>query len=414
MISMRRLAFMLLVVLAVAAFGATRFLLRSIDRPLEARSAVQEPSTRSVVLLAQFGYGAPGFSGYIQFLDAQSLEVLGRIRSFDPATQVKAVPGGKKLLISQGDVDGGGCCSLYLLDLSDQSMCRLIGPLADFAPSADGKFSFSQQGDTPVFIHDLDTGQPSGQIDAGVYTYGFPPSPNGKWLIGVKQFSLDGKLGLTLIDLQKRAIAGEAPITITAGAWIGESFWGLNSDDGPLVLRKLSPPDLLPTDVPLIGALPTMNLAVESARMISAGKNLLLYARINPWEIDSSREDIGRDTPGGAFLIDPTSGKNLQHLVPQADIADMASSNDGTTVYAIVAPDEKPVRLLAIDAKTGSVSKERTLEQFGDGRWSLTTAELNVAVIPHGEISPAVCRKHEATPWLTEVPASATPSPTAP
>ena len=86
--------------------------------------------------------------------------------------------------------------------------------------------------------------------------------------------------------------------------------------------------------------------------------------------------------PGGAFLIDPTTGAIVAHILPQVFFRDLAASPDGLFLYGVQDwPESSGVRFMRIDARTGVVLSEQTLHPVVGPdtlieEWSLAYAAL--------------------------------------
>ena len=351
-----------------------------------------------VVMLTEFS-GGPGEVGYIHVLDGESLVPLARIRAHDPATRIKPVPGGRRVLVAQASVDGGYGPTLFVLDLADLSMCRIEEPGDSFAPSADGRRAYNQQGTTPIDVFDLaGPGSPVAVIDTGDISFQLHPSPDGRWLVGAEY---DAPV-IKLFDVATFRELGRSPTASDAGAWLGDTFYALGKETGQRVLFRLTPPSLTAAAPLHLKKAGVPIPADAEVAMLSAGANLVLYARINPWEMFSSRDDMPRDTPGGLFLLHPTGTTPARHLAADTDIADLAASPDGRRLYALLAMDGNAPRLEALDVATGAITGVRPLGELGSGSWTVAAAELTVP-LPAGDVRPRECPYAEATPFPTLV-----------
>ena len=353
-------------------------------------------ATHSVVMLAQFS-GGPGAAGYIHVLDGTTLQALARIRAYDPATQLKPVPGGRQVLVAQASMEGGGAPTLFVLDVARNTMCRIEEPGVDFAPSADGQKAYNQQGTTPINVFDLgDTGSLVGTIDTGDTSLQLYPSPDGQWLVGAEYNEPVVKLfdTATLQEVDQVSVASDI------GAWLGDAFYALGKEADDRILYRLAPPNLSAV-APLQLTQAGIALGAEAnVGMVTAGTSLALYARITSGEMFSSRGDMPDDTPGGIFLLDPTSTSRARHLAADIDIADLAASPDGHRLYALEVANEAKPQLMSLNTATGAITEKRALSDLGDGRWAIAAAELTVPV-PTGDIQPQSCPHAEASPFPT-------------
>lgn len=203
-------------------------------------TAVSKDGSRQTVLLSEFSYGGDT-DAFIHVLDGRDLSPITRIAALDPHTGVHPVPGGEKLLAAESIAAEPGCCALYLLDLAAGTRCKLHSPLSGYVPSADGSLGYSQRGDTPISIFDLESGSHIGTIPSGANTYGLSPSPDGRWLAAVSRASFSGRHEIQFFDAETHERAGSSPHDLRGLTWNDGLLHGLAQGDGAWRLVTIRP-----------------------------------------------------------------------------------------------------------------------------------------------------------------------------
>ena len=361
---------------------------------------VSSDAPRQTVLLSEYSYGG-ATDAYVHVLDGRDLSSVARIAALDPHTDVQPVPGGERLLAAEGIGQAQpGCCGLYLLDLVAGTRCKLHAPLAAYVASADGVLGYSQRGNTPVSIFDLATGSRVGTLPSGADTFELSPSPDGRWLAAASRFSLDGQPALHFFDAQTHRRAGSTTRDLRALTWQDGLLYGLTRADGEWHLQSLRPPDgRLITD----RALGELGIQVPDDAQLdlaSTGEVLIAHVMFSDWMRFQSRGQVGADAPGGLFVLGADHGAAARHLVPEHDIGEVATSQDGWWLYALIASSHAP-RLLAIETDTGRVEAELDLGDLGPGRWSVSAAELDahaLAVTDDRVLGPCPHAQAESAP----------------
>jgi hypothetical protein len=350
---------------------------------LAAGAALPEES-RSVVLAATR-------SGRIEILDAHSLATQGGLVVNRLAESVSASPDGRTLYIAQeSESTPDGCCGLFSLDLATQRMCFLIAPALFGAPSPDGRFLFTQQGNDGVDVFDarLLARLPSMKAPGA---YSLHPSPDGRWLLGMTNTPAPS---VDVFDVGRGALARRIPLPAgpAMGAWAGDRFYVYSHDEGGGKLWRVNPESTaLPAAKPV--HLPDLHgECTESALLMLAGApNRLFIAEVFGFKLDR-RRSCAEQAHGGIYLIDPSSGGVEDHIAEETYVNRMAVAHDGRELYVLdsFGPDEQRVRLLRLDARTGHVLASRESQP---GVWNLALADIPEALIPRRRVRAGACQR---------------------
>lgn len=356
--------------------------------------------TREVILATQR-------NRRLHFFDAATLEPLGHFAVGNLAHTVSPSPNGRTLFIEQAmPSDPNGCCALFALDLETRKMCWLIEPSSLGVITPDSQRLFVQRGNVGIDVFNAETLVRMPTV-ATPHQYRLYPSPDSRWLFGITTGVNGQGPSLDVFDLKQGAFVRRLPFPKDLpsfeklrqstwpwpdGAWLGDHFYLYAHDGkqgnlwsvtpGTTTLSsyiKLSLPDLAGIDQPILHSLR------------AAGERLFLYEQFG-MKID--RRNHGKAT-GGLFVIESRSGKMIAHLAPSIEFARLIVSPDGRRLYGIDSGPSGwrgPVRLIQLDATSGAVITERTLE---DDVWFISLATLPKSLVPNGEVRPTPCQAPE-------------------
>ncbi len=367
---------------------------------LAALAAQQPPpaGTREVVLAVQRDHA-------LHLLDAATLDPLGRFAIHNLGHRVSARADGRLLFLAQASTpDGNGCCALFTLDLAAREMCRLLEPVADSAPSPDGRWLFAQRGNMGVGVYDAQTLAPAGTI-AAPGMYALYPSPDDHWLLGITNWQGPS---LDVMDVESQILVRRLPIPMSdaavgnafgAGAWLGERFYLYGHDGRQASLRAVSAETTaLGTGQPIASAVADLAASglPSAPTLVAGGERLFLYVPLAPWLMFDPRREGSGIVRAGLFVLDPATSQVTAHLAPSVDFAQVVASRDGRRLYGLAAGP--PVRLLALDAESGALLAERRL---ADDVWSVALATLPEELLPYGDVQPSGCARPEPTPFPT-------------
>lgn len=304
--------------------------------------------------------------GWIEAFDPATLATVFRTSTPPNTESVAADPSGTRLYLSAPKNPGEGCCALYAMDLKTLQLTYLNYPVLRAVPSP-GRV-YMQRGN--VGIESFDSAslerRPTWKA-AGVYN--LQPSPDGSRIFGVTNFP---SASLDLFDAAQGAqIASQAlPANqINVGVWVGERYYLFQAPGGRPILRTVGLEDaMLGPVVPLapVSGFPDCGLAPYS--VIAAGSEIAIFAGFG------LKSDGVCNLPGGYALADPATGRVLGKFALSMHFRQMVSSDDGRYVYGLDVSDAwKKVRIVKLDAATGQLITERTLEP---DVWCLTKAAL--------------------------------------
>jgi hypothetical protein len=101
---------------------------------------------------------------------------------------------------------------------------------------------------------------------------------------------------------------------------------------------------------------------VEAGLAAAPGGNLFLYEMFG-WKLD--RRTRCQGVPGGAWLVDPASGRLLRHIATELYFSELIADRHNAELYGISCGDanwRSGVKLVRIDARDGSVLQSRDLD----------------------------------------------------
>jgi hypothetical protein len=213
-------------------------------------------------------------------------------------------------------------------------------------------------------------------------------SPNQQWLFGVRNFRgpvldvFDLAQGLVVRHLAPSGLEGN---TGASGAWIGGSFYlyvALSGGRGHLWV--VSPETTQLGDGLEVGPIgQAVGCSGPLVREITAGgSNLFLYELFG-FKLDRRTKCPGR-VPGGAWIVDPATGRLVHQITPDLHFSELISDRAGSTLYGLLAKDpwlETPVQLVRIDTRDERVLQSRVLDS---SFWRMAVVALRV--IPSGTV----------------------------
>ena len=331
--------------------------------------------SRSVVLAATR-------TGRIEILDAQSLRMLASLAVNGQTESVSASPDGRTLYVAQeSESTAGGCCGLFSLDLATRQMCFLIAPALFAAPSQDGRYLFTQQGNEGVDVFDARLLARLPSIKApGAYS--LHPSPDGRWLLGVTNTPAPS---VDVFDVSRGALARRSPLPAgpAMGAWAGDRFYVYSHDESGGKLWRVNPES---TTLPPAKSVHLPDLHGDCTQgvllMMAGAPNRLFIAEAFGFKLDRRRA-CTQQARGGIYVIDASSGGVADYINEAVYVNRMAVAPDGRELYVMDSsgPDEEGIRLLRIDSNTGRVLASRESQP---GVWNLALANIPAALIPRG------------------------------
>jgi hypothetical protein len=110
------------------------------------------------------------------------------------------------------------------------------------------------------------------------------------------------------------------------------------------------------------------------AGLAGAAGNLFLYEMFG-WKLD--RRTSCQNVPGGAWIVDPASGRLLRHVAPDLYFSEMFADREKGELYGISLDPNwgSRVELVRIDARDGTILQSRVLES---DFWRIAFAPLSI------------------------------------
>jgi hypothetical protein len=113
--------------------------------------------------------------------------------------------------------------------------------------------------------------------------------------------------------------------------------------------------------------------SIIGAALVGAADNLFLYEMFG-WKLDRRTECSG--VPGGAWIVDPSSGTLLAHVAPDLYFSELVADREEGELYGISVGDpnwRSGVELVRMDAQGGTILQSRILE---NDFWRIAFAPL--------------------------------------
>lgn len=362
---------------AIAAAVAGFLLAASLHVPASGQSA-----TRTVLFALQR-------SERLHAFDAETLQHLGHFVTGPLGDSLGARTDGRMLFLLQPSRDNlNSCCSLRTLDLATREMC-VVGEFAAGTIQVNGGVVTSGQA-----VFDATISTASRVPHAAFNAYAARPSADGRYTAWVDRGPV---LVLTTVATgAQRTIP--IPEEARQGGWVGDRYLLVAAGSGTGRLWPVSPADAaLPT--PRAVTWPDADSRVGLSFVL--GSDLLTYTRFGGHIMMDLRERTP-GMPGGAIVI-PSAGGAARRIAKEIHFAELIPALDGRSLYAVEAgPLEgpaKPVRLLRLDARSGTVMTSTVLNDpalFPDAAfdvWSLVLASVPENLVPRGQLRPAACSR---------------------
>ncbi len=303
-------------------------------------------ATREVILAARR-------TPVAELIDASTLDTIARLHFDFPVEKLKPSADVSELFID-GYKQGDGCCRHYVLDLASM------------------KLSERNIRNYPV-----------------VYL----PSPDGCWRFDLRSFPGPS---LTTVNLDTKETLELRPAGLPAedsrgnwaatGTWAGDRFYFyVARPDDPGFLWTVLPGDRQlgeAVTVEPFGEMPACGLPVTKS-LVASGTSLFLY---EPFGGKSDRTQGCRSQlPGGAWRLDPATGRLTGYLAPEFRFSSLLSNGAGSALYGVDPGGPNwggPVRLASLDARDGTTLKTRS---FDPGVLQIAVGQ--VGDIPAGDVS---------------------------
>ncbi len=305
--------------------------------------------------------------GWVEAFDPATLVTVFRASTPANTESVAADPSGARLYLSAPKSPGESCCALYAMDVDTLHLTYLNYPVLRATPSS-GRV-YMQRGNVGIESFDSSSleRRPTWKT-TGVYD--LQPSPDGRRMFGLARFPSPS---LDLFDAVRGAQIASQPLPgneAMAGVWVGERYYLFEAPSGRASLRTVGLEDAkLGPAVPLAPASGFPDCEPAPYSVIAAGSKVAIFAGFGLKSAGVCR------LPGGYALADPDTGAVLGRFAPAMHFRQMVASEDGRYVYGLDVGDVawKEVRIVKLNAATGQVLAERTLEP---DVWYLTSGTL--------------------------------------
>jgi hypothetical protein len=322
---------------------------------LLACSVAQAQDLKSYILAARR-------SGAIEIIDPASLVTIGRIHfPVSPKSTglngVHAAANGVTLYV-EGPIPNepnlgaaaGGCCVLYSIDLATLETRQVAG-----VPGTASRQAFVTSGGI--------TYPAAAPRDAA------PRFPRGA-----------------------DEVFESAQMRILSGMWMdGRDFLYGAKEDGSEALLWSGSPDATELGqgvaVEPFAKVPGCSSHVQPA-LVGAAGNLFLYEMFG-WIGDRRTSCSG--VPGGAWVVDPSSGTLLAHVAPDLYFSELVADREEGELYGVSVADPDwltGVKLVRIDAVDGSILQSRVLES---DFWRISFAPLRI--VPAADVRALLPRR---------------------
>ena len=299
--------------------------------------------TREVILAARR-------TPVVEVIDASTLDSIARLHFDFRVERVRPSADGRELAID-GYKQDGGCCRHYVLDLASMKLSeRNIRdyPIV-YLPSPDGHWRFdlrSFRGPSLTTVN-LDTKE-----TLELHPAGLPPeNPRGNWA--------------------------------ATGTWAGHRFYFyVARPDHPGFLWTVLPGDRKLGEAVAVEPFGEMPDCRQMKELVAAGTRLFVYGLFG-----DKGDTLACHTqlPGGAWRLDPATGRLTGYLAPEFRFFSLLSNQSGSALYGIDPGSPNwsgPVRLVSLDARDGTTLKTRS---FDPGVLQIAVGQ--VGAVPTDDVS---------------------------
>ena len=329
-------------------------------------SAANAAAADSVLLASRRG-------GWVEAISLETLETVARFRV--PAmTESVASDASGRLFVAAPRSPQTGCCTLFALDPQSMQLSVLVEPATSATVTA--ARLFTQRGNVGIEVFDPQTLSRLPTMKApGVYR--LRASPDGRLMFGIANFPHPS---LDLFDaVQGTLIARQAVPdgSSMAGAWLGQQYFLLTVQSGQAKLWPVSPDHAgLGAAVSLSSSADFPDCPSAPYDVVASGGRLAIYGQFG------LKSDGECAVPGGYVVADRASGVVTNRFASNPRFRQMVAGPDGSYLYGldVGTPAWRAVRIVKIDAATGQVILERSLDP---DVWYLTAGWVPHAMRGH-------------------------------
>ncbi|HEX8800207.1 MAG TPA: hypothetical protein VF772_16440 [Terriglobales bacterium] len=340
---------------------------------------VAQPQDRPVLLAAHR-------VGRVELLDVDTLQPVGSLRVLPLAD--RAIIASKEIILLREGLPPNfrGCCALYALDLKTRNLTKLLEPVLGITVSPDGQHVVTQRGNIGIEIFDVHTlhREPSIPRSIAPGMYGLSFSPDGHLLFGTSNFPSPA---VDVLDFNERKLVRRLTLPegfAIHGTWVGDDYYvyGYRKATGELWRVK--------TDGSELGTPVKVNLPFVAPECELHDQGILGdLGRLLVFELFGGKGDrrggCSKDIPGGVFLVNPQSGRQIAHIAPELHFAQLISRKDGAELYGIdlASPDWTSIALVRLNATTGQILVRQNLP---NDVWFIDLASIPEELVPHGQV----------------------------
>jgi hypothetical protein len=214
--------------------------------------------------------------------------------------------------------------------------------------------------------------------------YGLSFSPDGHLLFGTSNFPSPA---VDILNFKERKLVRRLTLPegfAIHGTWVGDDYYvyGRRKPTGELWRVKADGSELgTPVKVNLPNVAPECELYEQG--ILADGGRLLVF------ELFGGKGDrrgaCSRDIPGGVFLVNPQSGKQIAYIAPELHFAQLISRKDGAELYGIdlATAGWASVALVRLNATTGQILVKQNLPS---DVWFIGLANIPEELLPHGQV----------------------------
>jgi hypothetical protein len=307
-------------------------------------------------------------SGNVEFIDSATLRTVGRIY-FDLGVHsaglngVSASADGASLYVEAPlQNEANNCCALYSVDLATLQMKQVA-----WIPGSRSRTEFfglpREMGNDRLFV-----------------------SSDRHWIFGVSFFQ---GYTLDIYDAEtKKIIRRLTPQGLTgnwwpAGVWAGDQFYLYAANaEGAALLWTISPETTeLGAGLPVASFGQVAGCSDAPKSIVASAGNVFLYEDFG-FKVDRRNQCAG-PVPGGAWLVDTSTGKLIRQIAPEVHFSELLSNPASSQLYGLSVENAQwaSPRLVQIDSSDGTVLKSRALDP---GFWRVAIAPLSLT--PSGDV----------------------------
>lgn len=324
--------------------------------------------SKDVILVA-------GGTHLVEVIDSDSLETYGRIHFQFPIGSVGingvGLSADGTTVYVEGPISSAPntCCHLYATDVA-----TLQTGVAASIPGSPSRDSFVI---SEGVVHRR-TSLPATALSAGMRNSRLHLSADGRWLYGVRN---GGGAALTVFDVAEERVAREFALpdaggnSFQSGTWAGDRFYLFAAREDGLGRLWIMLPETTQLGEGINVEFGRISGCREPASktLTAAGGRLFMY---EVFGFKGDRRNCNAAVPRGAWMVDPASGRLLNHVAGDVALSALMGDRTKPVLYGLGSGN-----LLRIDAVSGAVLKARGVDSG-----FLRMAVGAMRVVPSGDV----------------------------